>query len=835
VLHGGCFDNLTDAHEMAAALTRERETLAERARTMGGVELMRAYSDLTDALISRIFEVAVGDGHPTPLQGDIAVAAVGGYGRREMSPFSDVDVAFLVRGDENDEIDSVAKRAFRTLMDVTDEAGLRVGYSYRRIDDVEHLPLDTQTAMLDARCIAGSETVAGAFQAGLHAGIVPVAFVKGHIDARKSPSGTPFAVEPDVKQGQGGLRDIHAARWIAQIAFGLANGDVWTGLRARGVLTDDEIGQMETAREFLSRTRNALHLIAGRALDILGAARHEEVAATLGFAHAQDCVSSYYQHTHLIARIFAKTVDAALESELGVEPGVVSRNGRLCILDRGLLQRDDSAAVRLFRYAQMFSLRFDRDTANLVAERGRNFQLTPDGAMYFLDILSSPGAAVALRQMVDLEFLRSIVLRFGDLMYLVPGDAAHAYTVGEHSLRALEEIEAVFEDPDPRLADVFSRIQNLEVLFLAVLLHDIGKLDGAADHAKSGAFQAARLARRLGMPEDAVQRVEFLVRHHLRMSETARLRDLGQQKTISDFVAVVNDQQLLDMLLLLSIADARSTGTTGWSEVQSRFLLELHERAMAALRSPDAPHPDIERHRSRVRRELCLANMPADEVDEHCASMPASYLLNTPSEVLCAHIGHIRTVRSGGAAVEITDEPGGQFTELTVVAMDRGGLLADIAGVLHALGVDVHAAQIYTRHAADDIAIDLLYIDFEGRQLAETKKWQVEGELTSILGGEATVADLLRRRGKGAFSRPETMTVRELVNASDHHTVLEIRASDTPGLLYYLTHRLSEHGVHIHSARIATWGHEALDAFYVSDSTGNRLPPERVAALAAAI
>ncbi len=829
----GCFDDLTDTHDISLALTRERESLAGRAWEMGGVELMGAYSDLTDALIDRIFGLAL---HEAPAAAtDIAVVAVGGYGRREMSPYSDIDVAFLVRGDEDDSVDSVAKRAFRMLMDVAEESGLNVGYSYRGVDDVEHLPLDTQTAMLDARCVAGSENVSNAFHAALQSAILPVAFVRGHIDNRSSALSTPFAVEPDVKLSPGGLRDIHASRWIAQIAFGLANGRVWNGLRARGILSDSELEQIEAAREFLSRTRNTLHLLAGRPLDVLGTARHAEIATALGYEDPTDYISAYYRHAHSVSRAFSKTVDAALESELGVEPGVVSRDGRLCVRDRGLLTRDPGAAVRLFRRAQSYNLRFDRDAADLIAERAADFKLTPEAGRYFMEVLSSPGAAAAVRQMVDLGFLSAIIPRFGELLYLVPGDAAHAFTVGEHSLRTLEELEALFKEPDRRLADVFSRIQRIEVLFLAALLHDMGKLDGTAHHAKTSGFLAAKSAKRLGMPDDAVAKVEFLVRNHLRMSETARMRDLGQPKTIAGFVSIVHDPQLLDMLLLLSIADARSTGTTGWSEVQTRFLLELHERAMAAIRSPDAARPDIERHRSRVRRELCLANLPADEVEEHCASMPASYLLNTPAEVLSAHIGHVRTVRAGGAAVATRDEPAGQFTELTVVAMDRARLLSDVAGVLHALAIDVHAAQIFTRHTTDDIAIDLLYIDFEGRQLAETKKWQVEGELAAVLSGETTVADLLTRRGKQTFTRPRDMAVGELPNASDHHTMIEVRATDTPGLLYYLTNRFSEQAINIHSARIATWGHEARDAFYVTDASGSKLRPEQIAALSAAI
>ena len=831
-------ESVTDRRELSRVLLDARNELAGMVHEMTGAQTMRAYSDLTDALISRVFEMAIADaesdtpGVAAKARKQIAIAAVGGYGRQEMAPFSDVDVSFFVGPDDPDEVDAVVKRAFRALVDVLDAANLQVGYSYRRADEVDHLPLEAQTALLDARCIVGSETVFNATHTALIDSIVPIAFVTGHADGRTRMGGTPFSVEPDIKEGPGGLRDLHAARWIAEIAFGLTNGAIWKGLRANGVITDAEIRAVEAAREFISRVRTALHLLAGRGLDTLSSARHEDVAAALGFADVPSFVSTYYAHAHMLSRILRKVADAALESDLIVEPGFIARDGRLKILDKGLLSRDDSAVLRLFQHAQAYHLRFDRDTMDLVADHANALNLTSETGHCFLDLLSSPGAGSALRMMLDSGILQRIVPHFGELMFLVPPDAAHKFTVGEHSLRAVEELESLFGESDGLTGEVFSRIQNLDVLFLAVLLHDIGKLDPGGDHAKTGAREAARFAAELGMTDEDVAKVEFLVANHLRMSETARLRDLHQNKTVATFAEMVGDPQLLDMLFLLTLADSRSVGSVGWTQVQTRFLEELYERARSAIRSPEAARPDVERQRTRVRRELRFANLPADEVDEHCASMPASYILNTSPEELAAHIGHVRTVRGGSAAIDLRDGPAGQFTELTVVANDTSGLLSRIAGVLYALSIDVHAAQIFTRRASDNIAIDRLYIDFEGRQLAETKKWQLEGELAAVLDGSLTIDDLLERMRKKEFRRPEVFTVKSSETLSDHHTVVEIRTKDTPGLLYYLTRMIARQTLNIHSARIATWGHEARDAFYVTNDQGRKLTPEEVESFA---
>lgn len=833
------YDAISQCSELSRELLNQRNKLAARAHDLGGVEMMRAYSDLTDALVRRILDIAIEESEAVnpsvrrkALRG-IAIAAVGGYGRCNMSPFSDIDVAFLVGPDEDEDIDLVIKRAFRILMDVIEMAGLKVGYSYRRVDQVENLELKTQTSLLDARCIAGSESLFEAFYAALKKAIVPAAFVIGHIDARNG-SGTPFVVEPDIQEGYGGLRDLHATRWIAQISFNLSNENVWDGLRSRGILLDEEIDDVHCAAEFISRVRNELHLVAQRGQDVLTAGRQDEVAQSMWFSDTKEFISLYYKCTHQLWRIYKKVASACLRADLEIEPGVIVRDSRLHILDRGLIQRDRAALIRIFRNAQAFDLEIDRETSDLIMASARGFEFNSEAGHVFLDILSNSGAASALRSMADIGVLEAVIPEFSKLMYLIPGDAAHQYTVGEHSLRAVEQLESLLAEDNEQFADIFSRVQHFEVLFLAMLLHDIGKLDSRRDHAKTGAARAYKFAVKLGMPEEACAKVEFLVSHHLKMGETARLRDLQQAKTIKDFTATVKDLQLLDMLFLLTVADYRAVGARHWSRVQIRFLSELHERAAAALRSPGSVSADLERHRDRVRRELCLANLPPDEVKEHCASLPASYLLNTSPEEFAAHIGYVRAVRNGFPAVEIKDRAG-EFTQLTVITLDEPGLLSEIAGVLHAMNIDVHAAQIFTRHSWDEIAIDTLYIDYEGRQLTEMKKWQLEGDLLSVLSGELSVDDLLRRWAKKRFEKPDGILVTILDNLSDYHTVLEIRCEDKPGLLNYLTHKISELELNIHSARVATWGYEARDVFYVTNSSGAKLYEEQIAQLHTAL
>ncbi|MCE5324421.1 HD domain-containing protein [bacterium] len=831
------FETSSDARQLADRLSDAREELAGCLAEMGGIEMMHAYSNLTDALVRRIFQIAATaaeqDDPNTAKKAlrEIAIAAVGGYGRREMSPFSDVDVTFIAGTGDDDEIDLVVKRAFRILMDVLEHAQLKVGYSYRRVDDVENLPLETETALLDARWISGNKALFNAFESALRRAITPAAFVIGHINARHSSgssANTPYLVEPNIKEGRGGLRDLHAARWIAQVAFDLAGTDVWDGLRSRGIVSDGDIEDVLGATEFLAKTRNNLHLLTERGMDVLSAGRHLEISQKMGCCSDNDptpnkFLAAFYGHVQKIWHVYHKVAQACLEQQLEIEPGMFAHAGMLRILDRSLLTREPAALLRVFQHSRTYDLRIHRETSDLITGSTNGRKSGTEALRSFIDVISSPGAGAVLRSMAELNVLEAVVPSFKNLMTIVPGDAAHKYTVGEHSLRTVEQLDALFTDSDEMFSDVFSRVQKLEVLYLAALLHDVGKANSKGDHAKVGASVARKAAAALGMPEQSQAIVEFLVKNHLRMAETARLRDLHQKRTIRDFVAVVKDTQLLDMLFLLTVADNRAVGTRNWSQVQVRFLMELHERAMAALRSPESATPDLDRHKRRVRRELSLANLPLDEVDEHCASMPASYLLNTPPDELAAHIGYVRNARDGSPAIEVRDDRTGQFTLLTVVTKDKKGLLSEIAGTLDAMHIDIHAAQIFTRHSTDHIAIDILFIDFEGRQLTQMKKWQLEGELTSVLTGQVSVDELLSRWGKKRFEKSEKLTMSVLDNLSDHESVIEVRAIDAHGILHYLTRKISELGFDIHSARVATWGHEARDVFYITSKDGQKL------------
>ena len=837
--------NDISAAEYGEYIHAERTRLLSR-RSHTGVELMHSLSDLMDGVISRVLDQAKGETEVElgVIRGDmlegVAVAATGGYGRRELCPHSDIDITFIVGDDDDPQMDLLVKRTYRLLMDVLlNGAGLRVGYSYRQLNDSRDLPLDVQTALLDARLIVGGSHLFERFYTGMLKSIVPASFVSGHIAQRKistaAHGNSPYRIEPNIKEGAGGFRDLQTARWIAQLALGAPREAIWETLRAQGTVTDQDIKRIHAATEYLAKVRSALHVAADRGIDVLSIDRQEQIAELLGITQgAGSLMEKYFLHVERVFGIYNKVIEACHDQALEIEPGLVSQRGEIRLRDRGLFVRDPEAVIRVFKHAVELNLRVGREISDLI----REFVSPPNSSVVarqrrpsarvlreFVTLLSLPGCSKALEDMTRVGVLQWLVPEFGRLMHLVPGDAAHELTVGAHSLNMVTQLESFRESDDSLLREAYASVVKPEILYVAALLHDSGKAEDQGPHAAVGAKIAVSVCRRLGLRQDESSQIQFLIANHLLMSETARLRDLNQSRTVEDFVSKIDSVELLDMLYMLTVADVRSVGQETWREVHMTFLNELYQRSAVVLQGSLPTQFDLDKHRGRLVRELSLTNLPADEIDEHCRAMPAAYLLNTSPDDLAMHIGYVRNARKGKPIVRLAEDPSGRFTEITICTLDDScpGLLAKIAGVLAALDVEIHAAQVFTRESTDRIAIDSLIVDYNRRPLMGVKRLQVQSELEHALSGQSEVASLFSRFGKKLKREVSLVNLKVMSNVSDQHTVIEIEAEDQPGLLYRLTSTISSLGWDIHSARVGTWGTRGHDAFYVTDSTGAKL------------
>ncbi len=819
--------------------------------------LLARNTALVDAVLRRLFALALE--HALPLAPPdaaaappLAVVATGGYGRRELAPFSDVDVTFVAAREDDPYLNALIKDMFQSVMDVfMYGAGLKVGYAYRLLGDLGQLDHQTQTALLDARLLCGDLSLFKSFRLEFRAHLLTAHFMFEKWAERQSVllkfgGDQVYGVEPNVKESAGGLRDIHTAEWIGEVRFHVGLPRLWPVLVEQQMLSSDEAQILLAARNFLLQVRNALHVVSGEARDVLTAEKQEAVAALLAYPDLPDvpAVESFMRdyftqaaHAHRLSR---KVVHGCLHSEIPLGLGLASVGRHLVVSDPDAALRDAALPLHMAELSQAYGLHIPSQTEDVVAcfvaATPAPVDMPLAGRVFTRLLTRGPSVADSLDRLQEWGVLGWLIPAFAPLMALIPYDAAHDFTVGAHSLRVVRYLQQMWTDPDPKMAHwrrLVGEVAFPEVLALAGLLHDIGKQWTTGPHDQTGAVAAEQIAAHLGWDAERTAKLVFLIRYHLLMAETSRLRDLSLDETLRDFLHVVPDLDSLTMLYLLTYADTNAVGAGIWTEVKGKFLAELYHRAEGALQSAapgDEPHvlyvPNMARQRERIRKGLARHDLPPDLIYEHTRNLPAQYLLNTPLEEMYLHIAMIGRLRETfQPIVDFKTEFGEDYTELTLCAYDdpHPGLLAKITGVLYALDVNVHVAQVFTREASVRIAIDTLWIDYRGKPLTASKKSEVQDTLRQVLLGETGTGALLQQRRKEIKEQAiYSATIDD--GASERFSLLEVSAPDERGVLYRLTRIISQLGWNIHAARLSVWGSRARDAFYITAPDGEKVP-----------
>jgi [protein-PII] uridylyltransferase len=823
--------------EERARIRRENEAQPR------GRATCHALSDLTDSVIRTLFRQALPRRGRERVRRKLAILAVGGYGRRELCPFSDIDVTFVVAEEEEPLLDAAVRQLFLSVMEVfSQRVQLKVGYAYRTVQDCEQLDHQSQTALLDARLLAGSRELLGRFRGELERNMWPGAFVRQKLGERAVQAAkhgdTVYLVEPQIREGPGGLRDLHVVEWLARVAFEGGEWDAWRRLVRAGALSREEAVGAAEAREFYLSLRHWMHFQAGRPVDLLTRDRQEGLAAALGYrdeppvAAVELLMRDACRHAERVRQIYRQVEEQTLRRRLRLDPELECAGTEVMPADPRADVRRPTFLMTLCRHYQEHGLAPSPDLASRVMEAmegGSELSADVEAGQLFMQLLGgSKSVSRTLELMVSLGLLQRLIPELGEAFRRVPLDPVHKHTVGYHSLLAAEALDALRDMPPEQGGDfrrVFDVIESPQLLFLAALLHDLGKLSPESNHSEAGAKLAPVICRRLGLDEDAADRVSRLIRHHLLMSRTSQLRDLTLPQTIRDFVALIDSPDLLSMLFLLTYADMKATGVL--SPVRIRFLEDLFYRAEQALneRLPEIPDPErMRRYRTRLSRQLSDHRLSEEEIRIHCEGMPVSYLLNTRPEQIAAHVRMVEALHAGGPVVEFPGDLGAEISEMTVCTYDdpRPGLLSRIAGVLYAHEVGVHAAQVFTRAGDPAVALDTLWLDFHGRALPPMKKMELETDLGAVLRGRP-VDEVLAAHRKHLPPGLPPERVRFDNDLADHHTVVEIDAPDQPGLLYRLTRAMTRLGWAIHSARISTTGDRARDAFYITDRAGAKI------------
>jgi len=852
------------ARLLKPALDEGRAEIARRLieHPSAGNAAAAAQAFLTDQILRLGYDFATQRLHPlsNPTTSErLTLAAVGGYGRGEMAPFSDVDIAFLTPWKATGWSEAVVESMLYTLWDL----GLKVGHSSRSLDETVRMAksdLTIRTALLEARYVWGDQGVydeaAGRFDRDVLAGTARI-FVAEKLaerDARHKRMGdSRYVVEPNLKEGKGGLRDLHTLFWIGKYVHRV--GSV-AELVDKGLLTSAELRQFQKAENFLWAVRCHLHVVSGRAEERLTFDVQPEIARRMRYADrpGRSAVERFMQHYFLTAKavgdltgVFLAHLDDSLApkgrrfgrlSNFMKAPrqlaGFVLDRGRLTLPNDNWFRADPVRLIEIFAVADAQSLEIhptamraaNRD-ARLIDARVRN---DPRANALFLAVLTSRrDPETVLRWMNEATVFGRFVPDFGRVVARMQFDMYHHYTVDEHSIRAIglvAQIERGDLQTDHPLATTILRQTTMRrVLYVSVLLHDIAKGRGG-DHSVLGADVALKLCPRFGMTPAETETVAWLVRWHLLMSATAFKRDLSDFKTVLDFAEQVQSPERLRLLLVLTIVDIRAVGPGVWNGWKRQLLGDLYTAAEEMLRLGHKQTGRGERITAK-QNELGQSLRWSDaDFNAYTRRMTDSYWIAEPEDVLVANARTIAGAADAPLTVAAQVYPARGATLVTVYTPDHPGLFYRLAGAIHLAGASIIDARIHTTR--DGMALDnFLVQDPFGRMFDDADRLQrLEKAIGEALARRHRLADRLAAR---PLSRPRANAFAVQPNvlidnkASNRYTVVEVNARDRPALLYALAFALFESKVTIRSAHIATYGERAVDTFYITDLLGGKI------------
>ena len=839
------------------ALAEGYDSLKVRhAEGASGQESVRTHARLMDDVILSLTRLiaadAVADGLAATPQ---VVMALGGYGRGELHPLSDVDLMVIYDGKMSPYVQRMMQELLYSLWDL----GLHVGHSLRSLDDcvaMARTDFPSRTSMQEARFLAGDRRLFARFQRVLRQEVFRRDFGQFlettlvERDARYRKHGaSPYIGEPNVKESAGGLRDMHTAMWLGEAKFGTRT---LRELADKGLITPREQAAADAALTFLWRVRNELHFFSGHKNDVLTRDLQPRIAKNLGYENdatslgVERFMRDYYLHARVIHRVSKRLIARCQETlsrrgsaerrrrQQALADGLVFFDGRLHLADRdpSQLRVDPARLMKVFghlhRLGCELSLDLERaveDSLHLVDDAFRRSDAVGE---LFLDICRSWGRVCqTFSEMHELGLLGRYLPEFGALTCLVQYDVYHKFSADQHSLLAVEHLEALAPGQSAEsegAAPVLSEVEKPELLMLGMLLHDIGKARGHG-HVAKGIPLVRGLTARMGLPSADATAVEFLVAHHLTMSHVAQRRDIDDPKTVTDFAAVVGDPQRLRMLYLLTYADMRAVGPGVLTPWRARILHELYTRTLDLLTGGRVAKPSrtqlAERLHAAAKGEVDLQAVKA-----HLAMMADRYLESTGVQRMAEHLRMLGELGEAPVVTALFQHPDLGSSDLVVVTRDLPGLFSLIAGTLAASGVNIISAQIHTR--ADGIAIDTFQVnDPAGDVVGSAAHWaRPLDALRAVITGEQSVEALLARRralgreATGPGGPPKIALDNQL---SDSATVIEVKCPDRLGLLYLITRALAGLGLDIVSARIATEIDQAFDTFYVQDREGRKL------------
>ncbi len=821
-----------------------------------------SYAFLTDCLVTSAWKFATEIQFPShnPTEAEkLSIISVGGYGRREMAPFSDVDLLFLTPYKMTPWAENVIETVLYLLWDLK----LKVGHSSRSIKDCLRLGGDDytiRTAMLEHRFVCGDINLASQLNEKLWKNLFS-GTAKDFISAklierenRHEKHGQRYMVEPNVKEGKGGLRDLQSLYWIAKYVYQTQNISDLVDLN---VFRSDEYLQFEQAEEFLWAVRCQMHHLADRAIEQLSFDLQVEVASAMGYHDSRDqraveiFMQDYFKHATRVGdltRIFLTSLEAVhakdeplLERIFKRKPKIDNNyiviHNRLAIKSEKEFLTNPINLLKLFSEALRTGLLIHPNAMRLVSANlamvNNEFRASTEAQQIFLELLLKHGNPErALRRMNELGFLAKFIPEFEPIVAMMQFNMYHSYTVDEHTIQCLKTLAQIEKgelvEELPIASSILKDGVNRKVIYIALLLHDIGK-GRSADHSILGAKIAKQVSPRLGLNKQETETVEWLVRYHLLMSDMAQKRDISDPRTVRDFAKAVQSVKRLNLLTVLTVCDVRSVGPDTWNNWKATLIRQLYAETKAILEQ-GAEALNRENRMTEAKKALRekLSEWDNKDIKIETGRHYPPYWQGFQVDAQFAFAKLLRNLGADEIKIELTPDTDRDATRICFALSDHPGIFSRLAGALALVGANVVDARSYT--SKDGFATAAFWIqDGDGSPYNQARFSRLRRMIEKTLSGEVITREAIKERDKfkkreKAFKVPTSITFDN--EGSEIYTIIEVDTRDRPGLLFDLTRTLANMNVYIASAVIATYGEQVVDSFYVKDMFGLKFHSE---------
>ncbi|MDP6192422.1 MAG: [protein-PII] uridylyltransferase, partial [Paracoccaceae bacterium] len=840
----------------------DRISFGLRKNPLKARKAISSYAFLTDCLVTSAWKFATEIQFPShnPTEAEkLSIISVGGYGRREMAPFSDVDLLFLTPYKMAPWSENVIETVLYLLWDLK----LKVGHSSRSIKDCLRLGSDDytiRTAMLEHRFVCGDINLASQLNDTLWKNLFSGTakdFISAKLKERENrheKHGQRYMVEPNVKEGKGGLRDLQSLYWIAKYVYQTQNISDLVDLN---VFRSDEYLQFEQAEEFLWAVRCQMHHLADRAIEQLSFDLQVEVASAMGYHDSRDqraveiFMQDYFRHATRVGdltRIFLTSLEAVhakdeplLERIFKRKPKIdidyIVIHNRLAIKSEKEFLTNPINLLKLFSEALRTGLLIHPNAMRLVSANlamvNNEFRASTEAQQIFLELLLKHGNPErALRRMNELGFLAKFIPEFEPIVAMMQFNMYHSYTVDEHTIQCLKTLAQIEKselvEELPIASSILKDGVNRKVIYIALLLHDIGK-GRSDDHSILGAKIAKQVSPRLGLNKQETETVEWLVRYHLLMSDMAQKRDISDPRTVRDFAKAVQSVKRLNLLTVLTVCDVRSVGPDTWNNWKATLIRQLYAETKAILEQ-GAEALNRENRMTEAKKALRekLSEWDNKDIKIETGRHYPPYWQGFQIDAQFAFAKLLRNLGADEIKIELTPDTDRDATRICFALSDHPGIFSRLAGALALVGANVVDARSYT--SKDGFATAAFWIqDGDGSPYNQARFSRLRRMIEKTLSGEVITREAIKERDKfkkreKAFKVPTSITFDN--EGSEIYTIIEVDTRDRPGLLFDLTRTLANMNVYIASAVIATYGEQVVDSFYVKDMFGLKFHSE---------